>query len=44
MICPVGPEKGTQHLLQYDKDANGKISKQKLMGVLYVPLTDLHKS
>lgn len=42
MIVPVGPEDGTQYLEQYDKDANGKVSKTRLMGVMYVPLTDLH--
>lgn len=42
MIVPVGPDGGTQYLEQYDKDANGKVEKTRLMGVMYVPLTDLH--
>ncbi|XP_055524319.1 protein-L-isoaspartate(D-aspartate) O-methyltransferase [Wyeomyia smithii] len=42
LIVPVGPDGGTQYLEQYDKDGNGKVSKTRLMGVMYVPLTDLH--
>ncbi|XP_055610466.1 protein-L-isoaspartate(D-aspartate) O-methyltransferase [Uranotaenia lowii] len=42
MIIPVGPDGGTQYLEQYDKDSNGKVSNTRLMGVMYVPLTDLH--
>lgn len=41
MICPVGPAGDTQMLEQYDKDENGEITKQTLMSVIYVPLTDL---
>lgn len=42
LIVPVGPDGGTQYLEQYDKDADGKVAKTRLMGVMYVPLTDLH--
>lgn len=42
MIVPVGPEDGTQYLEQYDKDSDGKVSKTRLMGVMFIPLTDLH--
>ncbi|XP_055639278.1 protein-L-isoaspartate(D-aspartate) O-methyltransferase [Toxorhynchites rutilus septentrionalis] len=42
LIVPVGPDGGTQYLEQYDKDSDGKVSKTRLMGVMYVPLTDLH--
>jgi protein-L-isoaspartate(D-aspartate) O-methyltransferase len=41
MICPVGPQGDTQHLIQYDKTESGEIKKKTLMGVVYVPLTDL---
>ncbi|CAO1325852.1 unnamed protein product [Diamesa hyperborea] len=41
MICPVGPAGETQQLEQYDKLPNGEIKKTTLMGVVYVPLTDL---
>lgn len=42
LIVPVGPDGGTQYLEQYDKDQDGKVAKTRLMGVMYVPLTDLH--
>ncbi|EAT32347.1 AAEL001465-PA [Aedes aegypti] len=42
MIVPVGPDGGTQYLEQYDKESDGKVVKTRLMGVMYVPLTDLH--
>ncbi|EDW83762.1 uncharacterized protein Dwil_GK13781 [Drosophila willistoni] len=41
LIVPVGPEGGSQYMQQYDKDANGKVQMTRLMGVMYVPLTDL---
>ncbi|KAG6453098.1 hypothetical protein O3G_MSEX007967 [Manduca sexta] len=40
LIVPVGPEGGEQHLVQVDKAADGTTNVKKLMGVLYVPLTD----
>jgi len=41
LVIPVGPEGGDQYLEQIDRSADGtKISRQKLMGVRYVPLTD----
>uniref|UniRef100_A0A182PBI1 protein-L-isoaspartate(D-aspartate) O-methyltransferase n=1 Tax=Anopheles epiroticus TaxID=199890 RepID=A0A182PBI1_9DIPT len=43
MIIPVGPDGGTQYLEQIDKALDGQITNTKLMGVMYVPLTDLHK-
>lgn len=44
LIVPVGPDGGTQYLEQYDKDAQGIVSNKRLMGVMYVPLTDLNKT
>ncbi|XP_075700927.1 protein-L-isoaspartate(D-aspartate) O-methyltransferase-like isoform X3 [Rhinoderma darwinii] len=43
LILPVGPEGGSQILEQYDKDSAGIITKSRLMGVMYVPLTDKKK-
>jgi len=41
LIIPVGPEGGAQYLEQIDRSADGKkVSREKLMGVRYVPLTD----
>ncbi|CAD5118774.1 DgyrCDS7452 [Dimorphilus gyrociliatus] len=43
LILPVGPEGHDQELIQVDKDMQGQIKKTKLMGVIYVPLTDKQK-
>ncbi|KAI8422389.1 hypothetical protein MSG28_006246 [Choristoneura fumiferana] len=43
LIVPVGPEGGEQHLTQVDKAADGTTTVKKLMGVIYVPLTDKEK-
>lgn len=40
LFIPVGPTNGDQWLEQIDKDTDGNIVRQKLMGVRYVPLTD----
>merc|ERR1719266_476334 len=40
IIIPVGPEGGDQYLEQIDKSQGGKVTRTKLMGVRYVPLTD----
>ncbi|KAH8917740.1 protein-L-isoaspartate O-methyltransferase [Atractiella rhizophila] len=41
MFIPVGTYQ--QSIVQVDKDANGEVSQQTLMGVMYVPLTDRKK-
>lgn len=43
LILPVGPEGHDQELIQVDKNTQGKVTKTKLMGVIYVPLTDKEK-
>ncbi|KAL5284959.1 PCMT1.2 family protein [Megaselia abdita] len=40
LLVPVGPEGGTQYMEQYDKDEKGNVQRTRLMGVMYVPLTD----
>lgn len=45
MICPVGPQGGEQFLEQFDRDAvSGEVRRERLMGVMYVPLTDLRRT
>ncbi|KAJ2722417.1 hypothetical protein GGI07_003315 [Coemansia sp. Benny D115] len=41
MFVPVGTDE--QHILVYDKDANGVVTEQRVMGVNYIPLTDPSK-
>jgi protein-L-isoaspartate O-methyltransferase len=40
MIIPVGTQGYNQMLEQIDKLPNGEIKREKLIGVVYVPLTD----
>ncbi|KAJ6217759.1 hypothetical protein RDWZM_008916 [Blomia tropicalis] len=40
LIIPIGERSSEQHLEQIDKAADGSIKRQKIMGVMYVPLTD----
>uniref|UniRef100_A0A0K8TTC3 Protein-L-isoaspartate O-methyltransferase n=1 Tax=Tabanus bromius TaxID=304241 RepID=A0A0K8TTC3_TABBR len=44
LISPVGPAGGSQYLEQYDKDDKGNVKNTRLMGVMYVPLTDLYST
>ena len=43
LIVPVGPDGGSQYLVQYDKANDGSVQKTDLMGVRYVPLTSKEK-
>ncbi|ORX92257.1 protein carboxyl-o-methyltransferase [Basidiobolus meristosporus CBS 931.73] len=43
MFIPVGSELHSQSIYQIDKDENGEIKEEELMGVMYVPLTDAEK-
>ncbi|XP_065364174.1 protein-L-isoaspartate(D-aspartate) O-methyltransferase-like isoform X2 [Calliphora vicina] len=43
LIVPVGPDLGQQYMMQYDKDKDGNVSETRLVGVMYVPLTDLER-
>lgn len=43
LIVPIGPAKGDQQLMQFDKELDGSVKSTPLMGVIYVPLTDKKK-
>jgi len=43
MVIPVGPQGGDQSLDLVEKDMEGKVSRKRLFGVIYVPLTDKQK-
>ena len=39
MVIPVGPEGGSQSIIQVDKQGDGSVMETRVMGVRYVPLT-----
>ena len=43
MVLPIGEKGGSQNMEQIDKLADGTVQRQKIMGVMYVPLTDKEK-
>jgi len=43
MVIPIGPQGGDQSFDQIEKDMQGKVSRKRLFGVIYVPLTDKEK-
>jgi len=43
MVIPVGPQGGDQSLDLVEKDQDGRVSRKRLFGVIYVPLTDKQK-
>jgi len=43
MFIPVGPDGGLQDVWNVDKDEKGTVTKKRLFGVRYVPLTDQTK-
>ena len=43
MIIPVGEDGGDQSLDQVERGLDGKVTKTRLFGVRYVPLTDKDK-
>jgi protein-L-isoaspartate(D-aspartate) O-methyltransferase len=38
MVMPLGPRHGTQHLVKLSKTADGKMTRENLIGVRFVPL------
>ncbi len=40
LVVPIGPPRGHQYLELVDKNMDGSVTRQRLMGVAYVPLTD----